>query len=444
MTVSLPELSFPFVSGKPVVARFDGGDITSDTGMLLLAAADRKLGLSKSMAAGIIDTRDPTKIAHTVVDMLRERMYAIGMGYEDANDLDSLADDPSLRAACGRRLGEQDRLASQPTISRLENMVDSKDLFCMSRAMAEIVVNQLPSGTSKIVLDIDASEDPCHGQQEFEFFNAHYDAHCYLPLFIHVTAEGDRQRLIAAVLRSGRADAKKGLFGSLRRTIWLLQARFPDVEIILRADGGFGQAEVIAFCEEQGLQFVLGLPTNSRLKRLAEPFEAEALRGEGNNSEPARYYAEFEYAADTWHNPQRVIARIEISNGLANTRFIVTSLKEISAEDAYLFYCERGEQENRIKELKLDIASDRTSCHRFLANQFRLLLHAAVCVLMAAIQDGLRSTPFESAQVRTIRLKLLKVGAQATESLRTLWLRLSSSFPYRRIWYLLYARLAAT
>jgi hypothetical protein len=444
MTVSTTDLVFPFVFDKPIVARFDGGDITSDAGALLLAQADRKLSLCESLAGNIIDKRDPTKIAHTILDLLRERIFAIALGYEDANDLDTLADDPALRAACGRKLCAEDRLASQPTISRLENRVDSKDLLTMSMALAQIVVNQLPADTKRIVLDVDASEDPCHGQQEFEFFNAYYDSHCYLPLLLHITADGDRQRLMAAMLRPGRADSKTGLFGMFFRALKLIHARFPGIEVIIRADGGFGQAEVIDFCTLCELPFVLGLPTNARLKRLALPFEESALKQAAGKEETMRYYGQFTYKADTWSASHRVVERIEITRGDINPRFVVTNMSDLSRQELYEFYCERGEQENRIKELKLDLASGRTSCHRFYANQFRLLLHAAASVLMCAIQDGLAGTHLHSAQAGTIRLKILKVGAQAKESLRVLRFRLSSTFVNRDLWYLLYNRLSAT
>jgi hypothetical protein len=444
MSISTTDFVFPFVLGKPIVARFDGGDITSDAGALLLAQADRKLSVCESLAGRIIDKRDPTRIAHTVVDLLRERIFAIALGYEDANDLDTLADDPALRAACGRTLSAEDRLASQPTISRLENSVDSKDLLAMSLVLAEIVVNELPAGTKRVVLDVDASEDPCHGQQEFEFFNRYYDSHCYLPLLLHVTADGDRQRLMAAMLRSGIADSKTGLFGMLGRAIDMIRARFPGVEIILRADGGFGQAEVIEFCTLAKLPFVLGLPTNARLKKLALPFEESALKQAAGKEETTRYYGQFMYKADTWSASHRVIERIEVTRGEINARFVVSNISGLSMQELYEFYCERGEQENRIKELKLDLASGRTSCHRFFANQFRLLLHAAASVLMCAIQDGLAGTHMHNAQVGTIRLKILKVGAQAKESSRVLWLRLSSTFVNRDLWYLLYSRLSAT
>jgi hypothetical protein len=444
MSDSPTELQFPFVPGKAVVARFDGGDITSNAGLLLLAQADRKIGLCQALAESILDGREQSKVVHPLIDLLRERLYAIAMGYEDANDLDTLADDPALRVACGRRLTPQERLASQPTLSRLENAVDSKALLVMGMRLAELVIAQLPKNTQQVIVDVDASEDPCHGQQEFEFFNGHYAQHCYLPLFVHVSAEDGRQRLLAALLRPGTAESKTGLFALLRRVLFLLRQRFPQLVITLRADGGFGQAEVLAFCEAEGLPFVLGLPTNRRLKTLAQPYQAKALQWAVHQAQPLRYYAELAYQADTWQQPERVIERIEISNDQVNARFVVSNLTHLTAQEVYEFYCGRGEQENRIKEIKLDLNSGRTSCHRFLANQFRLLLHAAAAVLLGVLQESLAGTSLAKAQIATLRLKLLKVGAQAKQSVRAVWFRVSSSFPQQALWQGLYARLVAT
>jgi hypothetical protein len=444
MDHSPAELHFPFVSGKAVITRFDGGNITSDAGMLLLAQADRKLGLCQALAESILDARDPSKVAHPLLDLLRERVYAIALGYEDANDLDTLAHDPALRVACGRGLTPEDRLASQPTLSRLENAVDSKDLLVMGMRLAALVIAQLPKHTKQVILDVDASEDPCHGQQELELFNGHYNQHCYLPLYVHVTAEDGRQRLLGALLRPGTAEAKCGLFALLRRAIGLLRQHFPKLKITLRADGGFGQAEVLAFCEAEGLPFVLGLPTNRRLKRLAQPYEAQALQRAASQKQPRRYYASFAYQADTWAQSQCVIERIEIADDTVKARFVVSNLIHLDAQEVYEFYCGRGEQENRIKEMKLDLHSGRTSCHRFLANQFRLLLHAAACVLLGLLQESLVGTSLAQAQIATLRLKLLKVGAQAKQSVRAVWFHVSSAFPHQALWSWLYARLCVT
>ena len=446
MVVSTNDLPFPFVARKTVIARFDGGNITSDAGFVLLAKVDRKLGLCESLAGSVVDRRCQKRIVHSLAEMMRARIFAIAMGYEDANDFDTLADDPALRIACGRGLTKKERLASQPTLSRLENEVDSKDLLAMAMTLGEIVTRQLPKDTRRVILDVDATADPCYGQQELGLFNGHYQTDCYLPVYLHLTADDGVQRLAAAMLRPGSADAKVGLWPLLGRAIRLLTDRFPDVEIVLRADGAYGQAQVIAFCETNGLGFVLGLPANSRVQALAAPIESKALAAarESKDHEPYRGYASFKYQADSWENEQRVVERIEVKEGVLNARFVVTNLPELSAEALYQFYCGRGEQENRIKESKLDLASGRTSCHRFLANQFRLLLHTAAGVLFNAMQAALAGTHLANAQIGTIRLKLLKVGAQAKESVRAIWLRMSSTFTEQALWHTLSVRFGET
>jgi hypothetical protein len=433
MNDSTTALSFPLIDRKPVTASFDGGQITSNAGVLLVAKADRKLAFCEYLAGAVRDTRQPGKVRHSILDLLRERIFAIATGHEDANDLDSLADDPALRISCGRRLGEEDRLASQPTISRLEKRLQRADVLEMAKRLAEISIEQIPAAAKRLVLDVDASEDPCHGQQEFEYFNAHYGSHCYLPLFLHVTAEGDRQRLLGALLRAGNAGSETGLCSFLRRAVDLIDARFAGVPITLRADAGFGHAEEIHFCEDQGLDFVLGLSTNERLKKLvaASVEEAEDIYA----NEDGRYYAEFSYQADTWRNAYRVVARIEVTAGKANTRFVVTNFTGMSAQALYEFYCQRGEQENRIKEIKLDLMSGRTSCHRFLGNQLRLLFHAAANILLTVLQDGLAGTSLSGSQMGTLIVKLLKVGALVKESTRALRVRLASSYPEQKTWY---------
>src|SRR5580700_7945954 len=266
-------LSFPLLPRKQICANFDGGEMTSDAGLLFIAQADRKLRLIEQLAAQIWDPREPGKVRHSIEDLLRERIFALAAGYEDANDLDTLKSDPALLLSCGKPVGEGEALASQPSLSRLENRVDSKDLFCLAHELARIVIAQLPSHTRKVVLDVDATDDPCHGQQELELFNGYYDTHCYLPLLLHITAEDGRQRLVSALLRPGTAGATVGLFGLLSRVIAHLRRRFPQIAITLRADGGFGNADVLAFCEQHKLSYVLGLPGNPRLRAISAPIE---------------------------------------------------------------------------------------------------------------------------------------------------------------------------
>ena len=436
------DLVFPSVENKIVVGSFDGGDVTSDTGLFLLREADRKIGLIKSMAEAMEDRRDQDQVKHKVFEMLRARVYGIAAGYEDANDLDTLRNDPALKAVCDRLPVSGNKLASQPTISRFENAITRKDLLCVGMMVAERVISDLPVYTSRVIIDVDPSDDPCHGQQEFECFNGYYDEHCYVPLYVHVTGSDGRQRLVCALLRPGNAHATKGLYGVLRRVVGLLRDRFPDVKIILRGDSAFGVGDVIEFCEGLNIDYILGLRGNNRLHILSTPAQMDAClkyRWEGNG---CREYGEFSYKAGPWKKQRRVVVKAEITRGELNPRFVVTSLTEKSPKEVYEFYCGRGEQENRIKEMKLDLQSGRTSCHKFLANQFRLLLHTASCALMGVLQRCLDGTKWAKAQAGTIRLRLLKVGARITESYRRVCVHMPTSFPEKEAWYHLHRQLS--
>jgi hypothetical protein len=254
---------FPPVHGKTVTARFDGGDITSDGGAPLLSRADRKLGLTEAMAAEIVDERQAAKVRHPIRLLLLQRVVGIGCGYEDANDFDQLCADPAFKLACERAPTTDPDLGSQPTLSRLENAVNSKDVYCMAYAIARRVVAQLPRKTKQIVIDVDAYDDPCHGQQQFQFFNAHYDNHCYLPLVVFVTGDDGVQRLMGALLRSGKAG-NAGVRAVIRVAVAIIRERFGHVRIVLRADAGFGNAMVLRLCDDLKISFCLGLASNSR------------------------------------------------------------------------------------------------------------------------------------------------------------------------------------
>ena len=435
------ELVFPCVGGKEVVARCDGGDITSDAGLVMVSLADRRLGLTEAMAGCVTDTRQQCKVEHLSVEIIRERVYAICQDYEDANDLDLLGSDPALKCACGRLPKSGLDLASQPTISRFENMPSAKDQLRMAKRMAERVISRLDLATRRVIMDVDPTDDPCHGQQELEFFNGHYGEHCYLPVHVHITGDDGRQRILGSLLRAGNAGATKGLRGVLRMAVRLLRERLPDVEIVLRADSAFGVCEVIDLCEDAGIDYVLGLKGNNVLHSLSTAVQMDAClkyRCEGNG---CREYGEFEYAAGSWRGKRRVVIKAEITQGELNPRFVVTSLGEMRCEDVYEFYCARGEQENRIKEMKLDLSSGRTSCQRFLANQFRLLLHTASCMLMYVLQEALTGTRWARSQVGTLRTRLLKVGARTVETTRKVWFHLPSSFPAQDAWRRMHAAL---
>jgi len=274
--ISTSPLTFPALRNKAVTAAFDGGDLSSDAGALLLAQAEQATGIIAALAGALDDTRQQKKVKHSLEELVSARVHAIALGYEDADDLDTLRHDPALKIACGRLPVTGEALPSQPSLSRLENRIGNRELVRAAYALGRAAVALLPEDTKEVTLDVDATPDPCHGQQEFEFFNAHYDTHCYLPLLLHVTGADGQKRLLTALLRPGNAAAHHGLFALLRGALRLLRARFPPIHITLRADCGFGNARVLRFCERHNLSFVLGLSKNSRLQTLSTPTQIDA------------------------------------------------------------------------------------------------------------------------------------------------------------------------
>lgn len=441
MTNTTLSLDFPSISNREVVVRFDGGDISSDAGVALVSAADKKIGLTSSLALAFDDKRDQVKVDHSIKLLMQERIYAITLGYEDANDLDRLRLDPALKTACGRLPKTGLDLGSQPTISRLENAAGRRDLIRMGCMIAENVIAQLPEGSKQVILDVDPTEDPCHGQQQLECFNAFYDSHCYLPILFFATGDDGRQRLVSALLRPGNAGSAKGLRPVLRMIVRILRRKLPNAQIILRGDSAFGIANVIHWCHKLNIDYVLALSSNNILHTLSTPVQMDAAIKYAWEGDGCREFGEFSYGANTWEKKERVIVKAEITRKELNPRFVVTSMNNLTPEDLYSFYCLRGDRENRIKEFKVDLSSGRTSCHRFYANQFRLLLHAAASVLMSALQASLEGTKWAAAQVNTIRTRLLKVGARVVESCRKIWFHLPTAFPDREIWSILHQRL---
>jgi hypothetical protein len=440
-------LDFPSVSGKEVTVRFDGGDITSDAGAILLGQADRKTGLLDAVAAVLKDNRQAAKVLHPLVTLMRQRVIGIACGYEDANDFDTLASDPALKIACRRAPKTDGDLASQPTISRLENRVSKADVLAMACEIARTVMAQLPRRTDRIILDLDAYEDPCHGQQEFQFFNSHYDSHCYLPLVLFLTANDGVQRPLGALLRSGKGG-QAGVRWVIRLAVDLIRARFPQAKIILRADSGFGNARVLHLCDRMGISYCLGLASNSRLQTLSTRAQVQTClrysfrQKEWRSQSNCHLFDRFDYKAGSWSRKRRVVAKVENTDGKLKTHFVVTDLfANAPAHKAHAFYCKRGDAENRIKEFKLDLFAGRTSCHRFLANQFRLLLHVAAAVLVNVVQQAAKETPYHNAQASTLRVRLFKIGARVVESTRRIWLHLSSGYPHQDVWHRIYRAL---
>lgn len=444
MNNSQTTLAFPAVSGKTVIAAFDGGDITSDAGLLLVSEADRRLGITEAMVSSMEDRRQPGKVQHTLEELVRSRVYAVVQGYSDCNDIDSLRSDPALKLGCGMLPSEKD-LASQPTLSRFENAVSARDLKRAVTAVAREVLKQVPVDTRLVTLEVDATDDPCHGQQQLELFNGYYREHCYVPLLVHLVDGDGRRHLLLTLLRAGNASSGKGLNGLMREAIRLVRERLGKrVIILVRADSGFGTGRFIDFLCEQKVQFVLGLPSNSVLTRLAERAHIKAAVGYKFKGEGYRVFDEFPYRARrNWAREHRVVVKVEITQRTFNPRYVVSSLREGDPEEIYEFYCARGEQENRIKEFKIDMDSGRTSCSRFTANRFRLLIHTAAYALMNGMRKLLSGTIWERSQMGVLRLRLLKVGARVIESARRVCFHLPTSYPNKKDWEQLMSRLQA-
>ena len=436
---------FPELLRKLVVARFDERRGSSDGGAILLRAIDLALGLTKRLANCLSDPRDPNRIAHEQVELLAQRVFAIACGYPDCNDAARLAEDPVHKLMVGRDPVEDEALGSQPTLSRFENSVDSKDLFRMADALAETVIERqrkrLHGRARLITLDLDPTDDPTHGAQQLSLFNGHYDCWCYLPVVAFATFDGERESyLLTAVLRPGNAPAKLGAVAILKRLLSRLRVAFPKARFRVRLDGGFACPEVLAFLDAQPrLNYVVAMAKNTVLSRRVRRLLATARRLSRESGETAHVYGELHYAARKWAHKRRLVVKAEVVRHPGrepkdNPRFVVTNVPGTPRWIYERVYCGRGEIENRIKELHHGLEIDRTSCSRFLANQFRVLLTAAAYVLFQELRRRAQRTSCARAQVSTLRERLLKVGAQIIVSVRRVVLHLPDSFPLIEVW----------
>ena len=433
-------LLFPDIFRKPVVARFDQRQGSSDGGALLLKAADRRYGLIPSLASCLEDERQAGKIDHTLEELLAQRVFAIACGYPDANDAARLAADPIYKLLLDRDPITGDDLASQPTLSRFENAIDRKELYRLSEALAASVIQRhaqrLRRRVRRVTLDLDPTDDPTHGAQQLSFFNGHYDTWCYLPVMGFVSFnEEPEQYLCAAVLRPGNVTAAVGAGGLLRRLIGLIRYFLPGVRIRVRLDGGFAHPEVLDLLDaESNLEYVVAMAKNAVLKRKAKPAMRRARKLSRRSGKTEHVYGEARYAARTWRHERRVIIKAEVVRAEGkepkdNPRFVITNLQQTPQWIYQQVYCQRGEIENRIKELH-HLQIDRTSCSQFWANQFRVLLTAAAYVLMQELRLRAAGTGCARAQVGMLRARLLKLGAQVVASLRRVVVHLPASFPF--------------
>jgi hypothetical protein len=435
---------FEELFAKPVYVKFDQPDSSIDGGALLLKAADARLDLTATLARCLKDNRQPEMITHTYLDLLRQRVFGMACGYEDCNDAARLVSDPIHRQLLDRDPIEGVELASQATLCRFENAIDVRSLDRMAGELADRVVERhkkrLGGRVRKITIDMDPTDDPTYGQQQLTFYNSHYGNWCYLPVacFLTFNDEPD-QYLFAYVLRPGDAHASYGAIGIMKRIVKRLRKAFRKAAIHVRLDGGFAAPEVFEFLEQEKLKYVVAMANNAILQAYAEPLMKKARRDSRLSGETEHHYGECQYMAGTWDCDRRVIFKSEVVRHPGrepkdNPRFVVTNLKNTAQHIYEKIYCLRGCIENRIKELLYGLQIDRTSCTKFLSNQFRVLLCAAAYVLMQELRLKASRTSLANAQVTTLREKLLKQAVWIEKSTRRLVFHMPDSAPWRRDW----------
>lgn len=443
-TDCIPQVTFEFYDKrKPVVARFDQAQASTDGGAVLLKAVDDRLRLTNQLAHCLVDRRDPEKIQHSVRDLLRQRIYGLACGYEDSNDAARLADDPLHKLAVGRDPVTGAALASQPTLSRFENAVGMRALARLGHTLAATVIahhqERLRGRAHRITIDLDPTDDPTHGQQALAFFNGHYDTWCYLPLVATLTFNDEaEQYLVAIVLRPGNSPATRGAHGLLRTLVRCLRQAFPTATLRVRVDGGFAGPDWLDVLETQRVEYVVGLASNVRLVQRAGRLLGEAYGLSKYSGHTEHVYGDTLYAALSWSHRRRVIIKAEVvrlpgRDPRCNPRFVVTNLREAPAA-VYAVYCRRGDMENRLKELHDGLALGRTSCSQFWANQFRVLLTATAYVLLQELRRRAQGTACAHAQVSTLRERLLKLAVWVERSVRRVVLHLPQYAPWGDTW----------
>jgi len=419
-----------------VVADFGGGEITSDAGVLLLSEADKRLRLTERIAPQFEDPRCKGKCDHSLQDMLRQRIYALALGYEDLNDHVTLRKDTALQTAVGR----DSDLASNATLCRFENRATQKMCWQISRELVEVFIESHAKPPQQLILDFDCTDDPVHGHQVGRFFHGYYDSYCFLPLYVFCG-----HQLLAAYLRPSNIDPARGAWAILKLLAQRLREVWPEVQILFRADSGFCRHHMLGWCDKNGIDYIVGIAKNNRLLEMAQPLTDKARYHFELSGQKQRLFGDLLYAAGSWKSARRIIAKAEHSRKGANPRFVVTNLSGDGRKLYEKVYCARGEAENRIKEQQLDLFADRTSCMNWLPNQLRVLLSGLAYTLMEAVRRlALTGTQLARACCGTIRLKLLKIGAVIVRNTRRVHLMLSSACPYRDLFIETVNRLRAT
>ena len=430
-------LLFKDISGKKIEADFDGGEVSSDAGLLFLRETEAKHGIIRRVANVLHDRRHQSYITHDLLELFSQRVFQIASGYEDANDCDDLRKDPIIKIACEKLPLSEEELSSQPTMCRFENAPSRTDLYRLGEALVDLFIDSYKRAPEGIILDLDDTDDETHGHQQLRLFNAFHDMFCYMPMHIY---EGKSGKLITAILRPGKRPSGKEIVSILKRIVKKIRDAWPDVGIMIRGDSHYGAPEVYDFCEGEDLKYIFGLTPQNPMWKEAEELIEEAKKLHTFHKETIKLFGEFEYQAKSWSKPLRVIYKAEHNHRGPNTRFIVTNLEHSRRRFIYqTAYSGRGNMELYIKEHKNHLFSDRTSCTSFEANQFRLFLHSVAYVLMHSFRElHLRGTEFARAQFNTIRLKLIKIGARVRQMSTRVKVHLPSSFPLKeeleKIW----------
>ena len=428
-------LSFSRCRGRRLRVDFSGGSISSNAGALLLREVDRRVGLTSAVARALGDRRQRAKVRHDVVTMVRQRVHAVALGYEDLNDHDGLRDDLVVQTACER----DGSLASSSTLCRFEQRAERQWAIAIHQQLVEQFIASFTHRPRELVLDFDATDDPVHGHQPGRFFHGYYDRYCYLPLYVFCG-----RQLLVAYLRPSNIDASKHAWSILSLLVKRFRKVWPGVDIVVRGDSAFCRHRMLDWCERNDVRYIVGLARNAVLEREVQVACEVARDGFEATGRKSRLFTEFSYGARTWRRPRRVIARIEHGPKGRNPRFVVTNLDGQAQHLYERVYCQRGEMENRLKEQQLDLFADRTSSSKWWTNQYRVLLGALAYTLLETIRrTALRGTDLARAQCHTLRLRLLKIGAVVTRNTRTVAVRLSSACPDQGVFRLLVHRLTA-
>lgn len=430
-------LLFKGISNKKIEADFNGGEVSSDAGVLFLREVENRIGLISKMTDSLKDRRHPGYVRHQLLELFKQRVFQIACGYEDGNDSNELREDPVMKIACERLPDDETALASQPTISRFENGISRTDLYRIAEVFVDVFIQSYSEPPEGIILDIDDTDDLTHGHQQLTLFNAYHGEYCYMPIHIY---EGRSGKLITTVLRPGKRPTGKQIVSILKRLVKKIRQAWPEVGILLRGDSYYSCPAVFDFCEDNDMKYVLGFKPLSPLVRQVKPLVEEASQRFKLEKHPVKMFTEIFYKAKSWPKARRVIAKVEYNSLGSNTRFIITNLEHWNRRFIYqIVYSGRGAMELMIKEHKNHLLSDRTSCTSFSANQFRLFLHSASYVLLHTFRTlHLKGTEWASAQFDTIRLKIIKIGARIRQLSRKVRIHLPTSFPWKgelqKIW----------